>query len=172
MARDSGEYASAFAFAGYAAGTALMLGVGILGWTRLRRPHLVARRTFAVVIELVAIAAVIKTVLILWAPLVLVPLFGAAIWALRRLPRGDSVLVSGPIPSPLRIAAGLGVMAGAAIATYAAVQGTAVAEGFGPALVVVTTLVGAFLLIRALWTARRAPLTPDGESPVRLQAPA
>jgi hypothetical protein len=160
QAADSGEQASVASFAWYAGVAGAVLAACLVGWLRWRSGRLVGYVALVVALGLIGVVAVIRLVQIPWAALVLGPLLTIAVWTMRRLPREASIVISEPAPTTTAVVAGIGMMVITAIGAYALTRGTAVIDGYGPAVYIVTTGAGFVLLGRAVWLAARRSAVP------------
>ncbi len=162
--RDSGEQASVTAFAGYATVAGLALAIGLIGWLRWRSPRMVAGPVLAIALALIGVLAGIRVVQLPWTALVLGPLLVGAVWAMRRLPRGESLVITDPAPPARAVLSGTALMIAAAIGAYALTRTTTIPDAYGPAAYVVTTTTGFVLYARGLGLAarRRVETAPVG----------
>ena len=155
QAIDSGEQATTAAFAWYAGVAGIVLACGLLGWLRWRSPRLVSRAALIISMSLIGLLALVRVIQAPWTALVLGPLLAAAVWALRRLPRGSLLVITEPAPGGPAVLTGTTAMVAAAIGAYALMQATAVPAAYGPAVYIVTTTAGFALFLRATWLALR-----------------
>ena len=160
QAADSDERATTGGFTWYACVAGAALIIGLLGWLRWRSERLVARTALIASVTLIGLLAVVRLIQAPWTALVLGPLIAAAVWALRRLPSGSPLVIDEPAPRASAVVTGVAAMVVAAIGAYALTEGTAVLEGYGPAVYLVTTGAGFWLFGRGVWIAVRRRTEP------------